>query len=84
MAPRPKTPGSDGAPATELLPRTVGGRVVYAAPFDPAADRLSLPAPGGSAAPRRTLHPAETRSFFIGIAAGVLAALALHPEGNRS
>jgi hypothetical protein len=90
------TSGRSDGEITELSPLRVDGRVVYAAPFDPGLERPSL----GPAAERAlTLAPSpspsrqlpsepptapDSRLFFIGIAAGVIAALALGQHSSQS
>lgn len=85
------TPHREDVEITELTPRCVEGRVVYAAPFDPALGRPRLgPAPERPptpVAPPRAATPAgppAKRLFLIGIAAGVIAALALGPHNSQS
>jgi hypothetical protein len=79
---------SDGIDVTELSPVCLGGRVIYAASFDPALEpqRLSAAAQPVVEAPEPVLAPTgsrfpsnspETRLFVFGIAAGVIAAMAL-------
>lgn len=81
---------------TELAPLCVEGRVIYAAPFDPALERPSLPpasdpalAPTAARPPVNPIatppaSPPDKRLFLIGIAAGVIAALALAPNSSNS
>jgi hypothetical protein len=84
----------DEAEITELSPLCVEGRVIYAAAFDPALERRLLPAApnAGSAVvssrpelpEKAPADPADKRLFFLGIAAGVIAALALGTHGSQS
>jgi hypothetical protein len=76
---------SNGIEITELSPVRLEGRLIYAASFDPALERPRVAAvadPVPSASRPRSLP--GTRLFFIGIAAGVIAAIALGQHANES
>jgi hypothetical protein len=64
------------------------GRVIYAASFDPALERLRVSAPPDPIPAPRSFQPAsnssETRLFVFGIAAGVIAAMALGQHSSGS
>lgn len=73
---------NNGIEVTELSPVCLEGRVIYAASFDPALERPRVTAaPEREPAPRRASRPpsntSETRLFVFGVAAGVIAAMAL-------
>lgn len=79
---------SEGIEITELSPVCLEGRVIYAASFDPALERPRVaaapeppPAPRSS---RSSSNSAETRLFVFGIAAGVIAAMALGQHSSES
>jgi hypothetical protein len=77
----------DDVEITDLSPLCLEGRVVYAAPFDPARARQSLPSAPDRAltsGPRSPASAPDKRLFLIGIAAGVIAALALGSNNSHS
>lgn len=85
------TPDREDVEITDLTPLCVEGRVIYTASFDPAMGRPRLgPAPDlplTPVVPTPTAAPAslpDKRLFLIGVAAGVLAALALGPYNSNS
>jgi hypothetical protein len=79
---------SNGIDITELSPVCLEGRVIYAASFDPALERQRVAAAAKPAAAPRNLrsssNSAETRLFVFGIAAGVIAAMALGQHSSGS
>jgi hypothetical protein len=85
------TSKGNGIEITELSPVCLEGRLIYAASFDPALDRprvaaVSDPAPAvsPSGVSSSGSNSPETRLFFFGIAAGVIAAIALGQHANES
>lgn len=79
---------SDSIEITELSPVCLEGRVIYAAAFDPALERPRVSAPLNPTPAPHSFHPAsnsfETRLFVFGIAAGVIAAMALGQHSSGS
>jgi hypothetical protein len=85
---------NNGIEITELSPVCLEGRVIYAASYDPAVGRQQVAAApkaitwAPEARPSRNSRPpsnsSETRLFVFGIAAGVIAAMALgqHTSGS--
>jgi hypothetical protein len=78
---------NNGIEVTELSPVCLEGRVIYAASFDPALERPRVTAAPERkpAPPRMSRAPAntsDTRLFVFGIAAGVIAAMALGQHGG--
>jgi len=80
---------SDSIDITELSPVCLEGRVIYAASFDPALERPRVTAVPERAPPppriaRASSNSPETRLFVFGIAAGVIAAMALGQHSSGS
>ena len=79
---------SDSIEITELSPVCLEGRVIYAASFDPVLERPRVSAPPDPIPAPRSFQPSsnssETRLFVFGIAAGVIAAMALGQHSSGS
>ena len=78
---------NNGTEITELSPVRLEGRLIYAASFDPALERPRVAAVSDAVSTDSAPGPSgstETRLFFFGIAAGVIAAIALGQHANES
>ena len=85
---------NNGIEITELSPVCVEGRVIYAASYDPALGRRRVAMAPKVVAVRSNARPfrnsrassnsSETRLFVFGIAAGVIAAMALGQHSGGS
>ena len=76
----------DGAEITELSPVCLEGRVIYAASFDPGLERPRVATATSlvptSSSGKTPSGSSDRRLFFVGIAAGVIAAMALGHNGH--